>query len=89
LTDPALVTAGETMLVVTDQEFAAAATISGLVNQKTGKIVNSSRTAVIDPNSLPVPRAVVNIISADPLLDSVPGMILVLSQTATIGQIIP
>lgn len=85
LDDPAWVQPGETMLriPIADEVLTRGLSWEGIVEAKIGQALNSPRCAVVDPQG-----TVVNVICADPDLDSVPGHTLVLSLTHSIGETI-
>lgn len=78
------VQSGETLVLVSSGPYpnstAWRTAINTAVQTATGKIPGSSRCCVIDGGG-----NVVQVISADPALDSMPGMTLVLSDVANIG----
>lgn len=80
--DNRFVGTGETLLIVTNAEYAGMKSLADLVNQKTGLTPADPRCAVVDAIS----NKVTDIVLADPLVDSLAGKIIVASPTAQIGQ---
>jgi hypothetical protein len=80
LVDKHPVALGETMLVVSAKTIKNQADVEAAVALVIGKPVPSARCAVVDAAG-----TVVNVIMADPALDSVSGATLVLDQVAVLG----
>ena len=76
---------GEQELLVSIASLSNPASIANAVQAATGVVPPSSRCAVV-VSANAITGSVANIIQADPIIDSVPGHILILSPTAAIGD---